>query len=368
MATGGSDPFSNTNTRNLLQHVFSPKIVGVTGGGYGVKLDVINVDNLYVSGDVYGPTGSYWSNGGGGATGPTGNTGPTGLLSVTGTQYSDYVYWDTTGSTWAVGSLNVHIGSSAGEYNQGLFSVAIGNAAGQTEQNENSVAIGAFAGANNQETNAVAIGNGAGENSQQDNSVAIGFLAGSDNQRNNSIAIGLFAGQYTQGTLAIAIGSAAGQTGQQLSSIAIGSSAGENNQGTDSIAIGTRAGRNNQPENTIILNASGNEISPTGPTGAFFVSPIRNATGTTNILTYDSGTSEVSYSSTLSGNVIVNGSITSVGSFGPYGPTGSQISGSGLVYFGDNYGLMMSGGSLVIVNIGSPSSDWYRVAVGPANT
>lgn len=90
MATGNVDPFSGTTTRNLLQHVFSPKIVGVTGG-FGVKLDVINVDNLYVTGDVYGPTGSFWSNGGGGgSTGPTGAdgvtgpTGPTGANGVTG--------------------------------------------------------------------------------------------------------------------------------------------------------------------------------------------------------------------------------------------------------------------------------------------
>ena len=94
MATGGSDPFSNTNTRNLLQHVFSPKIVGVTGSGYAVKLDVINVDNLYVSGDVYGPTGSYWNHSGGcGGSGLTGETGSTGATGYTG----------ETGSTGATG-------------------------------------------------------------------------------------------------------------------------------------------------------------------------------------------------------------------------------------------------------------------------
>lgn len=54
MANSNIDPFSGTTTRNLLQHVFSPKIVDNPSGGYSVKMDVINVDNVYVSGDVYG--------------------------------------------------------------------------------------------------------------------------------------------------------------------------------------------------------------------------------------------------------------------------------------------------------------------------
>lgn len=70
MASPGNDPFSGSNTRNLLQHVFSPKIVnGVTGTsslGYDVRLDMINVDNIYVTGNVYGPSG------------PVSNTGITG--------------------------------------------------------------------------------------------------------------------------------------------------------------------------------------------------------------------------------------------------------------------------------------------------
>ena len=85
MATGGSDPFSGTNTRNLLQHVFSPKIVlGPTG--YGVKVDMINVDNIYITGDIRGPTGYYWnpSSGGASATGNTGHTGSTGPIGANG--------------------------------------------------------------------------------------------------------------------------------------------------------------------------------------------------------------------------------------------------------------------------------------------
>lgn len=46
-----SDPLAGTNTRNLLQHIISPKIVlGPTGGTYSVKTDLINVDNLAITG------------------------------------------------------------------------------------------------------------------------------------------------------------------------------------------------------------------------------------------------------------------------------------------------------------------------------
>lgn len=48
MSTAGNDPFSNTNTRNLLQHLVSPKIVSDGTGGYQVKTDLINIDNAYV--------------------------------------------------------------------------------------------------------------------------------------------------------------------------------------------------------------------------------------------------------------------------------------------------------------------------------
>lgn len=52
MATGGNDPFSGTTTRNLIDHVLSPKIVsGPTG--YNVKVDLVNIDNAYFSGNLY---------------------------------------------------------------------------------------------------------------------------------------------------------------------------------------------------------------------------------------------------------------------------------------------------------------------------
>lgn len=77
MASPGSDPFSGTNTRNILQHVISPKIVQGPTGGYVVKTDLINIDNAYLTGALYinGASGVFGS----GNTGPRGFTGPTGV-------------------------------------------------------------------------------------------------------------------------------------------------------------------------------------------------------------------------------------------------------------------------------------------------
>lgn len=53
MSTNGTDPFSGSSTRNLLQHTLSPKIVSDGSNGYTVKVDLINVDNVYASGNLY---------------------------------------------------------------------------------------------------------------------------------------------------------------------------------------------------------------------------------------------------------------------------------------------------------------------------
>jgi hypothetical protein len=76
MATGGNDPFSGSNVRSVLQHVLSPKIVSDGSGGFAVKLDLINVDNIYATGNIYGAGGNI--GGGGGGSGITGPTGPSG--------------------------------------------------------------------------------------------------------------------------------------------------------------------------------------------------------------------------------------------------------------------------------------------------
>jgi hypothetical protein len=110
MASPGNDPFSGSNTRNLLQHVFSPKIVqGVTGasiGGYDVRVDLINIDNIYTTGTIYGPNGAITGGGGAsGTTGPTGRTGPTGATGRTGPTGPGY-----TGSTGPTGPNGIGVG------------------------------------------------------------------------------------------------------------------------------------------------------------------------------------------------------------------------------------------------------------------
>jgi hypothetical protein len=93
-----------------------------------------------------GPTGPQ------GETGPTGPQGPTGFISISGTNSSDYVFWNSTTSKWDVDSTKIHIGANAGQINQGANSIAIGENAGQTNQGANSIAIGYNAnlvGANN---------------------------------------------------------------------------------------------------------------------------------------------------------------------------------------------------------------------------
>lgn len=66
MATPGNDPFSGTNTKTLLQHLISPKVVSDGSSGYAVKTDLINVDHIYSSlrGTVTlnGPTGIVVTN------------------------------------------------------------------------------------------------------------------------------------------------------------------------------------------------------------------------------------------------------------------------------------------------------------------
>jgi hypothetical protein len=107
MATEGTDPFSGTTVRNLLQHVFTPKIVYDGVGGYEVKTDMINVDNIYITGNVIGPNGASSS-----VTGPTGSQGPTGssptgaasiipIPSVTGDYASVNLYYSPLMNTFA---------------------------------------------------------------------------------------------------------------------------------------------------------------------------------------------------------------------------------------------------------------------------
>jgi hypothetical protein len=167
-----------------------------------------------------------------------------------GNSYSDYLYWDTTTSTWAVdNSTQIHLGTNAGFYGQGVETVAIGHLAGNT----------------NQTAYATAVGSNAGMVNQAINGVALGIQAGSYNQRNSAIAIGSMAG-FTL-------------------------------QGTGSIAIGYFAGRTNQHQNSIAINASLSDLTTT-TNSALFINPIRRSVTTNGgfqALYYDPSSKEVVY-------------------------------------------------------------------------
>lgn len=87
-----SDPFYNTDRRDILQHILPPKIVQGATGTYNVKLDLINIDNVNISGAYYingipipgGGAGTTGVTGATGATGATGHTGPAGHTGHTG--------------------------------------------------------------------------------------------------------------------------------------------------------------------------------------------------------------------------------------------------------------------------------------------
>jgi hypothetical protein len=71
-------------------------------------------------------------------------------------------------------------------------------------------------------------------------------------------------------------------------------------QGANSVCIGLNAGKTSTPANTIVINASGIELSPA--TAGLFINPIASATATANAsgspyksLQYNSTTSELSY-------------------------------------------------------------------------
>lgn len=66
-----------------------------------------------------------------------------GSVGVTGANYSDYLYWNSSTNSWAVDGTKVHIGANAGQLNQGNYSIAIGNQAGKENQPSNSIVLNA---------------------------------------------------------------------------------------------------------------------------------------------------------------------------------------------------------------------------------
>jgi hypothetical protein len=138
--------------------------------------------------------------------------------------------------------------------------------------------------------------------------IALGTGAGGATQSQTAVAIGVNAGNVAQDYYTVAIGIGAGQNTQLAGAIAIGAEAGGNSQGTNSIAIGFRAGRANQANNSIVLNSTGANLNNT-TANSFVVAPVRNTSGNAGILQYNDGTKEVTYSTTISGNVTVTGNV-----------------------------------------------------------
>ena len=149
MSGPGNDPFSGSSIQNVLQHTISPKIVTDGSGGYTVKADLINLDNVYLTGNIYSNNVSipaYYS---------------VKALTSTGSFPSITFYGGS-----------VAIGQNAGITNQGVSGTAVGWSAGQIDQGNFAIAIGTQAGQSNQGTNSIAIGNNAGSN-QPSNSIVI---------------------------------------------------------------------------------------------------------------------------------------------------------------------------------------------------
>jgi hypothetical protein len=161
---------------------------------------------------------------------------------------------------------------------------------------ETNIALGAQAGQTNQGASTIAIGGLAGNSNQGTSAVAIGGLAGTTNQGVSTVAVGALAGNSGQGAAATAVGALAGSTNQGAGAVAVGSTAGSTDQGANAIAIGALAGSANQPANSIVLNASGTGLN--GSAAGFFVDPIRNLS-TGNILTYNTATKEIGYTSLI---------------------------------------------------------------------
>jgi hypothetical protein len=261
-----------------------------------------------------------------GASGGTGGAIAIGNGAGTGTtligQNTNAIAIGTSSGSTAQGAESISIGSNSGQYRQGVGSgagtggaiaigdnagtgttligqnsdaIAIGSDSGNVAQGIESIAIGNYAGNDTQSDYAVAIGSGAGETSQGQDCVAIGFSAGQTNQVAGAVAIGSGAGFLNQGNFSIAIGTEAGSSNQNTGCVALGYNAGVTSQGNNSVAIGALAGNTACGANSIILNGTGVNLSTTTTSG-LFVKPIRQINrSTTNVLQYNTSTSEIVY-------------------------------------------------------------------------
>jgi len=204
-------------------------------------------------------------------------TGGGGTVLPDGTNYSDYLFWDPTTSSWQVGQDSVHLGTEAGlseqaapgqNVNIGYQSMAGPGPPGFTRSRN--ITIGYQAGYAGLEEDAVLIGNRAGAVKTSSGSVGIGYQAlvnGNNANDSRSIAIGFDAGSR-QAAGAIAIGTNAGQSNGVFPAplvhgencIAIGFGASYNDDGgaavvsrPNQLIIGTEAGYNGIGEGAVSI-------------------------------------------------------------------------------------------------------------------
>ena len=333
MSGGGNDPFSGSNTRNLLQHIVSPKIVEDGLGGYDVKIDLTNVDNIYASGTVYGGSGG---------------------IGITGTASNEYLVWDEPGKQWVVagrrdpGSVLLGTGSTA----VSTENIAIGI---DTQASGGSVSIGhtiyssigdvtignstTSAGGNN-----VTIGKNA---YSRGDAVSIGYGVAGSVGTTGTVMIGSGAYTSTNSAYSVVIGNAAGirvadPIGDPYSAGSVVIGAGAISGGSNSIVIGKNANVNtstDEPVGTsIILDATGGQINMSTP--GFYVAPIRSDNAQTLALAYNATTKEI---------------VTSTGSQGsPYPVISSYTNiSAGTFYYGSSrvYNILSTFGSTGTYNI-----------------
>ena len=218
------------------------------------------------------------------------------------------------------GSYYLSISSTDGVVSSNGGGFLLKNGAVIKDNSDNAVAFGENAGSISQGLQAVAIGDSAGYNNQGAFGVAIGYGAGNQNQGQTAVAIGLNAGMSSQGSYGIAIGNSSGgaqgtgsiaigyNTGNSSGnySVALGHEAGVGNTstiGANAVAIGYKAGYESAVAGSIILNASGSNLSSAA--AGLYVNPVRytNAQDSTydGLVFFNSSTKEVRYSYVLDG-------------------------------------------------------------------
>lgn len=220
----------------------------------------------------------------------------------------------------ANGSYHVTVSSSDGTVTLDGAGILLKNGARIKDTSGNAVAFGENAGTISQGSQAVAIGDSAGYNTQGDYAIAIGYGAGNVSQSQTAIAIGLNAGMSSQGYNGVAIGNSAG-TNQGTGAVALGYSSGgfsgnysvaighesakgnTSTIGANAVAIGYKAGYESAVAGSIILNASGSDLSSSA--AGLYINPVRytNAQDSTydGLVFFNSSTKEVRYSYVLDG-------------------------------------------------------------------